>query len=70
MTGGMLKMDAGTQWIRNFFEAHDGLTTVEYAIAGGVVGAAVIVAFVVLGGDVGAVIAYVDQQLCGSNPGC
>jgi pilus assembly protein Flp/PilA len=47
-----------------------GLTTVEYAIAGGLVGAAIITGFVLLGGDVGAIIAYIDQQLCSNNPGC
>ena len=34
----------------------DGLTTVEYAVAGGLIVAAVIVGFQVLGGNVGTVI--------------
>ncbi len=34
----------------------EGLTVVEYAIAGGLVGAAVVAAFIALGGRVGGVI--------------
>lgn len=33
-----------------------GLTTVEYAIAGGLIAAAVVAAFILLGGNVGTVI--------------
>jgi pilus assembly protein Flp/PilA len=40
-----------------------GLTTVEYAIAGGLVGAAVIVAFVALGGNVGRIIQGISDAL-------
>ena len=40
----------------NFFKEEDGLTTVEYAIAGGLVGAAVVIAFTDLGVAVGNVI--------------
>ncbi len=39
-----------------FLKNEDGLTTVEYAIAGGLVGAGVIVAFDTLGGEVDRVI--------------
>ena len=35
--------------IKKFLREEDGLTTVEYAIAGGLVGAAVIIAFTNLG---------------------
>ena len=42
--------------IMKFFKEEDGLTTVEYAIAGGLVGAGVIVAFDTLGGEVDRVI--------------
>ena len=40
----------------NFLRDEDGLTTVEYAIAGGLVGAAVIAAFQALGLSVNGVI--------------
>ena len=40
------------QLIVNFLKEEDGLTTVEYAVAGGVVSAAVVTAFKDLGGQV------------------
>jgi len=46
----------------------DGLTVVEYAIAGGLIGAAVIGAFILLGGEVGAIITFIYNQL-GVSPG-
>ncbi len=42
--------------ILSFLCEEEGLTTVEYAIAGGLVGAAVIAAFTALGGAVGDVV--------------
>lgn len=38
--------------VMKFVSNEEGLTTVEYAIAGAMVGAAVIAAFVLLGGNV------------------
>ena len=49
--------------LMHFLRDEQGLTTVEYAIAGGLVGAAVIVAFRALGVTVGGVISYIDGQL-------
>jgi pilus assembly protein Flp/PilA len=49
--------------IMKFLQEEEGLTTVEYAIAGGLVGAAVIAAFIALGGTVGGIISYIDTQL-------
>ncbi len=43
----------------------EGLTTVEYAIAGGLVGAAVIAAFMALGGEVGRIIDGIVSVLSG-----
>ncbi len=43
-------------YIMKFIRNEEGLTTVEYAIAGGLVGAAVIAAFGFLGDQVGRVI--------------
>ena len=42
--------------VMKFLQDEEGLTTVEYAIAGGLVGAAVIAAFGFLGDEVGRVI--------------
>ncbi len=47
----------------NFLRNEDGLTTVEYAIAGGLVGAAVIGAFQLLGVTVGGVITRIEGLL-------
>ena len=49
--------------VMKFVQNEDGLTTVEYAIAGGLVGAAVIAAFLALGGQVGRIIEYIWKQL-------
>jgi len=45
------------QKIINFLRSEKGLTTVEYAVAGALVAAAVVAAFTALGGQVGVVIA-------------
>jgi pilus assembly protein Flp/PilA len=49
--------------IMKFLKEEDGLTTVEYAIAGGLIGAAVIVAFGLLGGQVERVITGIMNAL-------
>jgi len=54
---------AGALW-----REEEGLTVVEYAIAGGLIGATVIVAFVNLGGTVAGIINYINTQL-GTAPG-
>lgn len=46
-----------------FWRDEDGLTTVEYAIAGGLVGATVIAAFELLGIEVGEVITEITAEL-------
>jgi len=46
-----------------FLRDEEGLTTVEYAIAGGLVGASVIVAFSDLGDEVGRVINGIVGEL-------
>ena len=51
-----------------FLRDEEGLTTVEYAIAGGLVGAAVIVAFTDLGTQVGRVIGLIVNALTAVNP--
>jgi pilus assembly protein Flp/PilA len=51
-----------------FLRDEEGLTTVEYAIAGGLVGAAVIVAFTDLGTQVGRVIGLIATALAAVNP--
>ena len=49
--------------IMKFVREEEGLTTVEYAIAGGLVGAAVIAAFQALGLTVGGVISSITAAL-------
>jgi len=51
------------QALKGFFKDESGLTTVEYAIAGGLVGAVVIAAFQILGGKVGDVITYLHSNI-------
>ena len=46
-----------------FLREEEGLTTVEYAIAGGLVGAAVIAAFILLGTKVDGVIRYIAGKI-------
>jgi len=48
-----------------FIHEEKGLTVVEYAIAGGLIGAAVIGAFTTLGGTVGTEIGDINTQLTG-----
>jgi pilus assembly protein Flp/PilA len=52
-----------------FIRDEEGLTTVEYAIAGGLVGAAVIAAFQLLGEEVGRVINAIAGVLSSINIG-
>jgi pilus assembly protein Flp/PilA len=58
-------MNKCIQKIQQFIYDQTGLTTVEYAIAGGLVGAAVIIAFTDLGTAVGGVIEGITGELNG-----
>jgi pilus assembly protein Flp/PilA len=58
-------MNKWIQKIQQFIYDQTGLTTVEYAIAGGLVGAAVIIAFTDLGEAVGGVIEGITGELNG-----
>ena len=49
--------------IVNFLRDERGLTTVEYAVAGGLIALAVVVAFRTLGLHVGTVIGNINAQL-------
>lgn len=51
--------------IKNFLVEEEGLTTVEYAIAGSLVGAAVVIAFTDLGVAVGDVIVDITDAIDG-----
>lgn len=48
-----------------FLQREDGLTTVEYAVAGALVAAAVVAAFTALGGQVGTVITNLETAIGG-----
>jgi pilus assembly protein Flp/PilA len=54
--------------IISFFKEEDGLTTVEYAVAGALVAAAVVAAFTALGTQVGAVIEGLTVSIGGAAP--
>jgi pilus assembly protein Flp/PilA len=54
--------------MRALWRDEEGLTVVEYAIAGGLIGATVIVAFVNLGGTVAAIINYINTTLASNSP--
>jgi pilus assembly protein Flp/PilA len=49
--------------VMKFLRDEDGLTTVEYAIAGGLIGAAVILAFGFLGDEVARIITGIYTAL-------
>ncbi|WP_419534909.1 Flp family type IVb pilin [Endozoicomonas sp.] len=51
------------QWVNDFLKEEDGLTTVEYAVAGGVVAAAVVTAFTDLGGQVKTVLETIKASI-------
>ena len=56
------------QEILKFLSEEEGLTTVEYAIAGGLVGAAVVLAFVDLGDAVENVITFITGEINNNTP--
>jgi len=51
--------------ILKFLRDEEGLTTVEYAVAGGLIAAAVVLAFTALGTEVGNVIEGITAALTG-----
>lgn len=55
--------------IKQFIRDEDGLTMVEYAVAGGLICAAAVAAFTLLGEQVAAVINYIVSALQGSPAG-
>ncbi len=57
------------QAIKDFLKEEDGLTTVEYAVAGGVIAAGVVAAFTELGGEVKDIIEGITKELTGKGGG-
>lgn len=53
--------------VRAFIQDEEGLTTVEYAVAGGLIAAAVVAAFFTLGETVRGVLERIDTAI--NNPG-
>lgn len=51
--------------VKDFLKDEDGLTVVEYAVAGGLIAAVVIAAFRALGVTVGGIIEGIDNELGG-----
>ena len=58
-----------SKMLKAFWLEESGLTTVEYAIAGGLIGAAVILNFTSLGTAVSGVIGNIDTILRANAPG-
>jgi len=56
-------MNNFNQKLLTFWKDEEGLTTVEYAVAGGLIALAVIAAFQLLGSTVGSVINAIQQKL-------
>lgn len=54
--------------IKKFLMEEEGLTTVEYAIAGGLVGLAVVLSFETLGETVGTVIDTIEAAINPAGP--
>jgi len=54
--------------VMKFVEDEDGLTIVEYAVAGGLITAAVVAAFTALGGRVNTIIRAITTSLGGTTP--
>jgi pilus assembly protein Flp/PilA len=52
-----------SKMLKAFWQEESGLTVVEYAVAGGLIAAAVVVAFRSLGEKVGGVVSGIDGQL-------
>jgi len=61
-------MNGFKEAIVKFVREEEGLTVVEYAVAGGLISAVVVVAFTNLGTRVGNIITYIWTQL-GASPG-
>ena len=51
--------------LMKFFQEEEGLTTVEYAVAGALITVAVVAAFTTLGGSVAGTINIIDAVLPG-----
>ncbi|WP_066017417.1 Flp family type IVb pilin [Endozoicomonas atrinae] len=55
------------QWVNDFLKEEDGLTTVEYAVAGGIIAAGVVAAFGHLKDGVIAEIGAIYKALTGTD---
>lgn len=51
------------EFIQKFLADEDGLTVVEYAVAGGLIAAALVTAFITLGGTVEGIITDINDEL-------
>lgn len=57
------------KFLIDFYQDEEGLTTVEYAVAGALVAAAVVTAFTDLGDEVGTTITGLKDTLADANSG-
>ena len=61
----MIRRKIVTEKLKNFIKNEEGLTVVEYAVAGGLITAAVVASFTALGGTVDGIIAGINTALAG-----
>jgi len=59
------RYNAMTNFILSFLRDEEGLTTVEYAVAGALITVAVVAAFTTLGGSISGTITIIDGALPG-----
>lgn len=63
-------MNTAKQAVISFLEDEEGLTVVEYAVAGGLISLAVVAAFTALGGTVCTIINSINTALGGTAAAC
>ncbi|MGR5452525.1 Flp family type IVb pilin [Vibrio alfacsensis] len=56
-------MEKFTQAVKDFWNDEEGLTAVEYAVAGGLIAATVVAGFKTLGGTVSGIITGINAEL-------
>ncbi|EKO3468073.1 Flp family type IVb pilin [Vibrio fluvialis] len=56
-------MNKFTKFVKDFWQDEEGLTAVEYAVAGGLIVVGVVAAFETLGGHVSRVIGLINGEL-------
>ncbi|MBY7838608.1 Flp family type IVb pilin [Vibrio fluvialis] len=61
-------MNKFTKFVKDFWQDEEGLTAVEYAVAGGIISILIVAAFKALGGSVAGVINGISAVLTANTP--